>query len=161
MANAQKSRCKLQPADYFVVLGVLSIAAGGIVSAIFAHEPGRFVMWAAAYLVLAAGLVQVALGFLLKHLAPQNMERNLYTAVMLYNVGGLGVIAGTALKTSLVGPTVLVLADAMFLLALLTIAYSVRTIRRSILLAFLYILLAVLFVSTLVGLFLSTVIRLS
>jgi drug/metabolite transporter (DMT)-like permease len=161
MVVQQKYLKILTPADWWIVFGTLSVLAGGLLSAAYAHDPSRIVMWASAYLVLAAGIVQVAFGLLLKKLTPLSDMRNLYTALVLYNVGGVGVIIGTALKTSVVGPTLLVLSEAFLALALAAIFYSVRGAKPSKWLVAIYILLGVMFVSMLVGLILSTLIHLS
>ena len=161
MVAQQKYLKILTPADWLIILGTLSVLVGGLLSAACAHDPSRIMMWASAYLVLAAGAVQVALGLLLKKLTPLNDVRNLYTALVLYNVGGVGVIIGTALKTSVVGPTILVLSEVFLALALAAIFYSARGAKRSKWLVAMYILLGVMFISMLIGLILSALIHLS
>ena len=82
----------------FAMLGLVCVVAGGIVAAVTAPLALAHGSWMAAYLVLAAGVAQGALGTGQALLAPNAPSRGLMAAeVVGWNVGGAGVIAGTLL----------------------------------------------------------------
>jgi hypothetical protein len=138
----------------FVVLGSACIVAGGLVSAVTAMAPSEHGSWAAAYLVLVAGVAQIGLGAAQAALAPRAPSRRLIAAeVALWNLGNAAVMAGTLagrLWLVDVGGGVLVVALAAF-------GYAVRGAgqRGGWLLAAFRLLVAVLLVSIPVGLWLA------
>ncbi|HET8770629.1 MAG TPA: hypothetical protein VFM71_06580 [Gemmatimonadaceae bacterium] len=79
----------------FVVVGTTWIVTGGLIAAVTAHSPTREAMWAAAFLVLVAGVAQAALGAgqsLLVSRAPS--AKLVAFEVVTYNAGCLLVLAG-------------------------------------------------------------------
>ena len=80
----------------FVVVGTIWIVTGGLISAVTAHSPTREAMWAAAFLVLVAGVAQAALGAgqALLALRPPS-DRLIALQVAAYNVGCILVLVGT------------------------------------------------------------------
>jgi hypothetical protein len=100
-----------------VAIGSACIVAGGLVAAITASSPSEHGAWAAAYLVLVAGVAQVALGLGQAWIATEPPSREL-TLVELaeYNTGNIGVMAGTLLgATWLVDLGGIVLAASLWL----------------------------------------------
>jgi hypothetical protein len=82
----------------FVAIGSACIVAGGLVAAITATSPSEHGAWAAAYLVLVAGVAQVALGLGQAWIAtaPPSPDVTLVELVA-FNAGNVGVMAGTLL----------------------------------------------------------------
>lgn len=81
----------------FVVIGSAWVVAGGLVAAITAHAPSEHATWAAAYLVLVAGVAQVALGAgqaWLAHPTPPLLP-TLTSELIAWNAGSSAVLAGT------------------------------------------------------------------
>jgi len=142
-------------ADIFFAVGVLTVIAGGVLSAYGAKRPSRFRMWASAYLVLIAGAVQCGLAHGWRQLEePHELLATL--AFLFYNLGNLYVVLGTKLKGqstysfSLVGVGSGLLAAAMVLLL-----WSVHDSRISWTLGWFVALVLVVLVSMPVGLMLS------
>jgi hypothetical protein len=80
----------------FTVLGVGCVVAGGLVAAATAPVPSTHGSWAAAYLVLVAGVAQVALGWGQAALAPHLPARGRVVAqVGTWNLGNAAVLVGT------------------------------------------------------------------
>lgn len=119
------SRCpsdfreRLGAAGAFLAIALLSVLAGGFVSAIAAHAPTRFLMWMVAYLVLVAGVAQAVLGLGQAWLAERVPSRRWRIGEwVLFNAGNAGVIAGTGLACTplvAVGTGLFVVALAAFL----------------------------------------------
>lgn len=107
----------------FVLLGSLCVVAGGLVAAVTAPAPSEHGSWAAAYLVLVAGVAQIGLGAGQARLAPRTPAPRLVTAqFVLWNAGNAAVIAGT-----LAGIVSLVDAGgAGLVVALALLVYGVR-----------------------------------
>lgn len=110
----------------FAVLGVACVIAGGLVAAATAPNPSEHGSWAAAYLVLVAGVAQVGLGVGQAALAvrvPSAASRTAEFAA--WNCGNALVIAGT-----LAGVTALVdLGGALLVAALALLVRGVRGAR--------------------------------
>ena len=102
----------------FTLAGTACTVAGGLVAAITATAPSEQGAWAAAYLVLVAGVAQVALGAGQAWLAPRPPSPRLLTAQFTgWNAGNAAVLAGTLLGvTSLVDAGGAVLAVALGML---------------------------------------------
>ncbi len=104
----------------FLILALLAVIAGGLVSALTAHNPQRQMMWMCGYLVLVAGLAQATFGLgqaLLAKVPPTTKFRYLQCA--FFNVSSAGVIASqiTALHALVYPATLLfVLSMALFLI---------------------------------------------
>ena len=78
----------------FLVVAFIAVIAGGLVSAVTAHDPQRAMMWLSAYLVLVVGVAQAAFGLgqaLLARVPPGAGFRWLQCA--LFNAGSALVIA--------------------------------------------------------------------
>ncbi|HET7172944.1 MAG TPA: hypothetical protein VFI30_01525 [Nocardioidaceae bacterium] len=87
----------------FLLAGSACIVAGGLVSAATAPQASEHSAWAAAYLVLVAGVVQIALGAGQALLAPRGVSRPLLVAELVtWNVGNAAVLAGTLLQVAAV-----------------------------------------------------------
>lgn len=134
------------------LIGAVSIVGGGLVAAIAATDPSESGIWASAYLVLVAGVAQIALGLGQAWLAerPPSPEA-VMSELALYNLGNAAVIGDTLVdRTWLVdlGGVLLIAALAMYLWA------SRRARGGSVLLAY-RLLIAFVLVSIPVGLVLA------
>lgn len=159
MLDLKRSDLK-NPALWLVIMGLVSIVVGGMLSAGLAHQPSRFVMWSSAYLVLAAGVAQGVFGYLLYGIFDRAKKRNLWTALLAYNIGGIAVIVGTLLKASILGSTLLAAGETAVLLALVLMVSTVLNAKKSRHLLAFCVLAALIFVSLFAGLMLSITIRL-
>lgn len=105
----------------FLAVGTACVIAGGFVAAVSAHAPTEHASWAAAYLVLVAGVAQVALGTGQALLARRGPSACLVVGELLaWNLGNAAVIAGTVsgvLPVTDAGGALLVVALAMLLAA--------------------------------------------
>ncbi|MEO9255260.1 MAG: hypothetical protein ABI305_06965 [Tepidiformaceae bacterium] len=82
----------------FALVGVACVVVGGLVSAIAASSPSENSSWAVAYLVLVAGVAQIALGVGQSRLASTPPSRQVLLAEFLtWNLGNAAVIAGQLL----------------------------------------------------------------
>lgn len=80
----------------FAVLGTGCVVAGGLVAAATAPAPSTHASWAAAYLVLVAGVAQVVLGLGQAALAPHAPSgRQAAVQAGAWNAGNAAVLAGT------------------------------------------------------------------
>ncbi|WP_200834572.1 hypothetical protein [Amycolatopsis alkalitolerans] len=103
--------------------------AGGLVAAVTAPAPSTHASWAAAYLVLVAGVAQIALGLGQAALASHPPStRQVAAQVIGWNVGNAAVLAGT-----LTGVLPLVdLGGALLVIDLALLIHAVRGgLRRS------------------------------
>lgn len=107
----------------FVTLGTGCVVAGGLVAAATAPTPTTHASWAAAYLVLVAGVAQVALGLGQAVLTPQAPSRGRVAArLATWNAGNAAVLGGT-----LAGVLPLVdLGGALLVIGLALLAPAVR-----------------------------------
>jgi hypothetical protein len=79
----------------FVVLGVACVVAGGLVAAATAPAPSEHGSWTTAYLVLVAGVSQIALGVGQALLAPRAPSRRIVAVEFsAWNGGNAAVVAG-------------------------------------------------------------------
>lgn len=82
----------------FTVTGVGCVVAGGLVAAVTAHAPSEGGTWSAAYLVLVAGVSQVALGAGQAWLPPERPSARLVAVEFsAWNAGNAAVLTGTLL----------------------------------------------------------------
>lgn len=89
------------PALPFAALGAAFVVAGGLVAAATAPNPSELTSWAAAYLVLVGGVVQVALGAGQALLALGTPSRRVIAIELMgWNAGSGAVLAGTLLGLS-------------------------------------------------------------
>lgn len=148
------------PAYTLLYTGIACIIVGGLVAAVtdpLALDRGS---WAAAYLVLVAGVAQAAMG-IARMLWPTDSgsgqsSANGWPQFAFWNIGNAGVIVGTLLGTPLVVFMSSVLLVAALALALVATAHSKTTTTRKLLItyrAFLFILA----VSIPVGIVLSAI----
>ncbi|HET8971396.1 MAG TPA: hypothetical protein VFN19_10075 [Candidatus Nanopelagicales bacterium] len=107
----------------FVVLGVVSVVAGGLVAAVTGPTGWEHGSWAAAYLVLVTGVAQVGLGVAQAGLAATPLSRRRLSVELVgWNVGSALVILGTLLTA----PPVVVAGSALLVIALVTFALTVQ-----------------------------------
>ncbi len=145
---------RVRPAVPFVVVGSVAIIAGGMVAAVsrpteFGHGP-----WLAAFLVLVAGVAQIALGAGQSWLADQPVTAGVVRLELVsWNVSVLATIVGTLVDAPVlttIGGVSMVLALAVFLRAVRVACFAprwaVKTYR---------VLVGVILVSTPVGLVLA------
>ncbi|MGH7876959.1 MAG: hypothetical protein ACRENM_04725, partial [Candidatus Dormibacteraceae bacterium] len=91
-------RLNWSAATPFVVTGLASITAGGLMSALTASAPSRHSSWLVAYLVLVVGVAQIAVGAGQAVLARRPISPAWLTLELLaFNVGNLLVVIGTLL----------------------------------------------------------------
>lgn len=77
-------------------LGTLTVVAGGLLAAVVAHDPTQKPVWASAYLVLVAGLGQVALALGRTLLAPRPAGPGVVARdFVIFMLGNAGVLIGT------------------------------------------------------------------
>ena len=116
-----------RPTLPFAVVGAVCVVAGGLVAAVTAHTPSEAAAWSAAYLVLVAGVAQIALGVGQAWLAPQPpSDRRVAVQFAGWNIGNAAVLVGTLLgivRVVDVGGVLLVFSLALF-------ALGVRGARR-------------------------------
>lgn len=104
-----------------IVVGVVCIVAGGLVAAVTAPSPTEHGTWAAAYLVLVAGVSQVGLAVgqaLLTARTPAARTRA--AELVTWNVGNAAVLTGTLTGTVWIvdlGGALLVAALALVVVA--------------------------------------------
>jgi hypothetical protein len=143
-----------RPAVPFAAVGAACVVAGGLVAAATAPAPSEHGSWAAAYLVLVAGVTQVALGVGQALLAPRPPSRRVVTGeITAWNAGNVAVLAGTLLGVAPLvdaGGALLVVA-----LALLTLGVRHQGGRRGWGLRLYRLLIAVVLVSIPIGLLLA------
>lgn len=115
----------------FLVLGVLAILAGGGVAA--AARPAGWDQgsWAAAYLVLPAGLGSwvggLALGFLPRPVDGERVEVNAPLLLLTWILGNAGVLVGNLVDQ----PIVLVVGSLVLLFVLLDSVWVLRRARAA------------------------------
>ncbi len=138
----------------FVVLGAVSVIAGGLVAAVSAPAGWEHGSWAAAYLVLVTGVAQIGLGAAQAALvAAPPWRRGRAVELLGWNLGSALVIVGT-LVTS---PPVVMVGAVLLVVALATFAASIRgeTVGPRWVRTVLLLLVLVLLVSIPVGVVLS------
>jgi hypothetical protein len=103
----------------FLVVGSAAVVAGGFVAAVTGPTDFEHGSWLAAFLVLVAGVAQIALGAGQAWLAPQRPSRRVIDAELFgWNVGVAATVIGTLIATPVVttlGGLVTVVALAVFL----------------------------------------------
>lgn len=138
----------------FAVAGLACIVAGGLLAAVTAPAPSEHGTWAAGYLVLVAGLGQVALGVGQALLAPRTPSARIVAAqTIAWNSSSAAILTGTV-----AGITSVVDAGGVLLVvALVLLLRGVRGGKASSpwLVAAFRLLVVVLLASTLVGLVLA------
>lgn len=137
----------------FAVIGSACVVAGGLAAALTSAVPSEHGAWAAAYLVLVAGVAQLGLGSGQAWLAPRPPSPGLVRVeVGLLNAGNLAVIGGTLCAR----PHVVDVGGVLLVLSLVLLGYGVRAPgSRSRLLVLHWALTGLLLVSIPVGLVLA------
>lgn len=104
-----------------VGVGSASVVLGGLISAVAGPFELAHGSWLAAYLVLVAGVAQVAMGLAQEYLGGRRVaESAAWVQVACWNLGNAGVVAGTLVARPglvVVGGLVLLPALAIALLA--------------------------------------------
>ena len=138
----------MSPATPFRITGIIAILVAGVVAAAIAHHPTMPLVWMVAYLVLVAGVVQYALGTAQAALMRQPLAMPvLWGLWLLLNVGQLLVVVA-----SLQGNFMLLLAGTLLYdLAMLWFALTVRNGQSGLLRIGYWILVIVMFISSLTG----------
>lgn len=147
-------RARVWPASSaFVVFGIASVIAGGLISALFASNPDEQAAWLVAYLVLVVGVAQVGLGAGQAWLANREPRRSMVAVEFIaYNLGNAGVIVGTLVQQ----PFIVDIGGVALVVALVLLLWNVRGRGAGGWLRYLYwLLIAILAVSIPVGLVLS------
>lgn len=110
-------------ANPFIILGGLSLVAGGVVSAASAGNPTYYSAWAVAYLVLVCGVAQLVLGLGQSGLASKHPSPGLLAAqVIVLNLSNAAVLIGTLATL----PVVTYLGAALLVVALVLFIWGVR-----------------------------------
>lgn len=140
----------------FGALGVDAILAGGLLAAFTASRPSQFYSWATAYLVLVVGVLQIAFSISLYLLAKKPDSKTVALSFILYNLGNLCVVLGTALKNTWQNHTIIVdLGGLLLAVAMLVFMFAVRDAKKTWLRTIFYTLTAVIFISIPIGLLLA------
>lgn len=116
-------RARLLAARGFLATALLALLIAGFAAAAAIHAPTQALVWMVAYLVLVAGVAQAVLG-LGQALLPATLPTPRWLAAewALFNLGNLGVIAGTLLTS----PALVALGTALFVAALLAFLLGAR-----------------------------------
>lgn len=103
----------------FLLLGGVSVIAGGLLSAATALSPSYTASWAVAYIVLVAGVAQLVLGIGQAYLAPrQPSSRVVAVEAIAFNFAHVAVLAGTLVTAAWIvdiGAAFIVVALALFI----------------------------------------------
>lgn len=106
----------------FFVIGGACVVAGGLVAAVTGPLQLEHGSWAAAYLVLVAGVTQIAFAAGQLALAPSPPSPRVVAGELLgWNLGSAAVITGTIVREPLIvdfGGVLLVVALALFILSI-------------------------------------------
>ncbi len=145
----------------FTATGVISVIAGGMISAFFAKTPSRFVMWAVAYMVLVSGVVQSGFGLGLQKLLAKKPNKQLIpVAYILYNLGSLGTVLGTYLKyRGEYRQSVIILSGVLMVASILMLCYLVKDVKKSAVLIGYYAMAIIILTGVIVGGLLSSTIQ--
>jgi heme/copper-type cytochrome/quinol oxidase subunit 4 len=137
--------------------GAAAVLAGGGLSAASAPRASYLTSWATAYLVLVVGVVQIALGIGVDQLTGhQPSTRPLTIAFLLFNLGNAATIGGTIAKHTAGGNTHLVdLGGLLIGLAMLLFIHLVRRAAKTKWLLAYRVLVALVLLSSLIGMVLA------
>lgn len=116
-------RERLSGIRWFALAAVLALVIGGLVAAAVAHAPTQPMVWMVAFLVLVTGFAQMVLalgqGLLPEHLPSATWRHGEW---WLFNLGNLGVIAGTLRMQ----PPLVMLGTVLFIASLVAFYVGVR-----------------------------------
>lgn len=112
-----------RPALAFVILGGACVIGGGLLSAASAPASSYHSSWAAAYLVLVAGVAQVVLGLGQAAVVRAQVSRRILALELVsWNLGNAAVLTGTLLAV----PVALYLGTALLITTLVLILVVTR-----------------------------------
>jgi len=105
----------------FLVVGGISIIAGGVISAVAAASPSYIASWAVAYIVLVAGVAQLVLGIGQAQLtSTQSPTWVIVAEAVALNLANVAVLIGSLAEIrvlSYIGAALLVIALVLFVWA--------------------------------------------
>lgn len=145
-------RGRLHAIRWFAIAATVATVAGGLVAAAAAHAPTQPLVWMVAFLVLVTGVAQLVLA-LGQALLPEHVPSSAWRAGewWAFNLGNLGVIAGTLAER----PLLVALGTALFIASLVAFYVGVRDGKASWLLHAFRVVLVVVSAGACVGLALS------
>ncbi|MGB3733078.1 hypothetical protein [Microbacterium sp.] len=114
----------VSPSQAFRVVGAIAIIAGGMLAAVTGPLQLEAGSWAAAYLVLVAGVAQYVMGIAVQHWHRTGPAQNWWWFA-LWNLGHIGVVGGTVAHS-----TILVFVASGTLVVALVLAF-LATFRTS------------------------------
>lgn len=142
----------MNAATPFKLTAIGAIIAAGLVAAARAHAPTQPIVWMVAYLVLVVGVVQYALGA--GQLALRDWQPKL-TVVwgqwLIWNLGHAAVIGGTLCHS--IGTVII--GTLLYDIAIIWLAVSVKGGHRCLLRNAYWLLIALMFVSSWIGVLLG------
>ncbi|GAB3038856.1 hypothetical protein GCM10027052_18180 [Parafrigoribacterium mesophilum] len=108
-----------RPAIPFLILGGVSVIAGGVLSAAAAPAPSYTASWAVAYIVLVAGVAQLVLGLGQAQLASHQPPGRVVAAeAVAFNLAHVAVLLGTIIGAAWmvdIGAALIVVALGLFI----------------------------------------------
>jgi hypothetical protein len=136
----------------FVLAGGACVIGGGLVSAATAPVASYHSSWAAAYIVLVAGVAQAAIGLGQGTLTDGSVSRRVVRAELAgWNLGNAAVVTGTLLEVT----AVLYVGCALLVMALMLVLYAIRHAPSSRTLSATRAIIALLLISMPVGIVLQ------
>lgn len=114
------SSASVSPSQAFRIVGAVAIIAGGMLAAVTGPLGLSKGSWAAAYLVLVAGVAQYVMGIAVAHWHSARSSAPNWWWFALWNLGHIGVVGGTVIGSTavvFVGSGVLVVALVLAFLA--------------------------------------------
>lgn len=150
------SSASVSPSQALRIVGVVAVILGGLVAAVTGPLQLDKGSWAAAYLVLVAGVAQVAMGIARRRWTRAGSDIAGWWQFALWNLGHAGVVGGTVAASA-----ALVFAGSGLLVAALALAFllTLRVQRgghRMLLIGY-RVLLVLLAISIPVGMVLSAI----
>ena len=140
----------------FLPLCILAILIGGLISAFSARKPTRSTAWVSAYLVLVVGVIQLGLVTTWQRIGRPDAAA-VSSALLIYNLGNIGVIIGTFYKLKLKYYRALVNIGGLFIaIAMALLLIAARNSRFSMALIEFIVLALIILISMPIGLMLSS-----
>lgn len=133
-------------------VGGVAIVSGGVISAFLPDQASSYDTWLVAYLVLVVGVAQVVLGWGLSKLPTKKVASYVYTVFLAFNFGNWLVVSGTLISDQLL----VYVGGAMICFAMVVGLAAIRGAKRTPYLYAYIFMVAIILVSTPVGLILST-----
>lgn len=146
----------MNAATPFKLTAIGAIIAAGLVAAACAHAPTQPIVWMVAYLVLVVGVVQYALGAAQVALRDwQPKPTVVWGQWLIWNLGHATVIGGTLCHSV----STLIIGTLLYDIAIIWLAVSVKGGHRCLLRNGYWLLIALMFVSSWVGVVLGLTAR--